>query len=207
MEISAVTEEIRRYISTMPLLEAAGVIASLLYTILAAREKIICWLFGLISSAIYIYICFEAKLYQDTIINFYYFAMAVYGWILWNRRNASPGGKFHIVQASQKYILLITLTGLILTAASGTFFRYFTDASLPYIDAFTTVFAFIATWMQARKMVQNWIIFMVVDFVSIFMFGIKGYYFTSILFFIYTVICIFAYLEWQKKARISSASR
>jgi nicotinamide mononucleotide transporter len=207
MEISAVTEEIRRYISTMPLLEAAGVIASLLYTILAAREKIICWLFGLISSAIYIYICFEAKLYQDTIINFYYFAMAVYGWILWSRRNASPGGKFHIVQASQKYILLITLTGLILTAASGTFFRYFTDASLPYIDAFTTVFAFIATWMQARKMVQNWIIFMVVDFVSIFMFGIKGYYFTSILFFIYTVICIFAYLEWQKKARISSASR
>jgi len=204
MNFSGIAEEISAYIAGMPLLEAAGVVASLLYTLLAARERIICWIFGLISSAIYVYICVEAKLYQDAIINIYYFGMAIYGWILWNSRPGRSDNHIRISSMAFPKLLIILLAGAVLTAASGTAFSYFTDASLPYMDAFTTVFAFIATWLQAKKIVQNWLLFLVVDFVSIFLFGIKGYYFSSLLFLIYTVICIFAYLQWRKKAHAPS---
>lgn len=203
--MDTIPSQILEYLQQMPWLEAVAVISSLLFTLLAAREKKACWYFGFTSSLIYIHICYHARLYQDAIISIYYVVMAVYGWLLWTGRLEQKKQVVHIGAMPAPLLVLLLATGTILTIGSGYFFDHYTDAHFPYTDAFTTVFALLATWMQAKKYLENWLIFLVVDFTGMIMYFQKELFFTSLLYFIYTIICIFAFISWKKQSRISSA--
>lgn len=204
--LNSAMNEMLQYIRTMPVLELLAVISSLLYTVLAAKEKISCWFFGLIGSVLYVYLCLNAKLYQDAGISFYYAVMAIYGWLTWKGLLTRKRDKLSVRAMPLHVLAPLLLMAALLSLASGLLFARYTDASLPYMDAAVTMFAFLATWMQARKLVQNWLIFAVVDFVSIFMYGMKGMYFTSLLFIIYTIISLIAWRKWSQQIRISAAS-
>lgn len=190
--------------SSMQWLEILGVVSALLFTILAAYEKKACWPFGLISSAIYVYLCVQIKLYQDAIINLYYVFMAVYGWWKWNQPSANEYIYLKITTLNSTQRIRYLLLAFIFTAMSGSFFYFYTDASFPFADAFTTVFAFLATWLQARKKIENWGIFLVVDAVSAVLYFQKSLYLTSLLFVIYTLLCVFAWNRWKEKLYLSA---
>jgi nicotinamide mononucleotide transporter len=191
-------------VSAMPWLEATGVITALLFTLLAAYEKRACWPFGFISSVIYVYLCVEIKLYQDAIINMYYVIMAIYGWWNWSKPISDQNEKIPVSSLKKNERIQYFLIGIIFTGISGSLFYFYTDASFPFADAFTTVFAFLATWLQAHKKIENWIVFFVVDAVSAVLYFQKSLYLTSLLFVLYTLLCVFAWNHWNQNTKRSA---
>lgn len=181
------------------LIELVAVISALLFTILAAYENILCWFFGILSSAIYVVICMNVKLYQDALINVFYIVMGLYGFRTWYGSNKRAEMK--ISKFSKRYISLLIIIGAALTGLSGYIFSRYTDASFPFMDAFTTVFALIATWMQARKKIENWLFFIVIDMVSGVMYFYKELYLTSLLFIIYIFLATFAFIVWHQRRK------
>lgn len=183
-------------LTVMGFLEIVAVVSALIYVYFASKEKSICFLFGFISSAIYVYICLEHKLYFDTIINVYYIAMSIVGWMAWSPSKKSKSQK--ISYLGLKWTLFWCVLGLLLVFITGSLAESQTDASLPYIDSLTTVFALIATYMVVKKYIENWILFVIIDGISIWLYFYKELYLTSILFAIYTLIAIRGYYLWKK---------
>ncbi len=175
--------------------EWLGVISALFYVFLASKGSRICFVFGLISSLIFIEICFSDRLYFDTSINAYYVVMSVFGWFSWKTES---GGIIPQTIKTGTFQLLL-LTGFLTSVILGYVTYQYSDASLPFVDSFTTVMAVLGTWLMVKKILQNWIVWIVVDAVSIFMYLYKGHYPIALLFLVYTVISFYGYYNWQKK--------
>jgi nicotinamide mononucleotide transporter len=183
-------------------LEIFGVVTALLYIVLAAIEKASCFIFGLLSSIVYIYISIGATYYYDALINAYYLVMSVYGLLLWKKKSEEKSTV--IIKLEQKKMAVLLAAGTVMVLLMGYLSSKYTNGSLPYIDAFTTVFALIATWMVVKKVLQNWLIWIVVDLIAAAMYWHKSLNFTAVLFLIYTVMAGVAYVLWKKKFILQS---
>ena len=175
-------------------IEILAIVLSLIYVFLAAREKISCWIFAAISVIMFAYLCFQANLYLVSLLQIFYLAMAIYGFIQWGKTK-----KVQIKKYNYKIHLAIVSSGLILTYFTGSIFKHYTNAAFPYLDSFTTIFSLFATIMVVRKILDNWLYWIIIDLVSIYLYFNRGLEFTSLLFFIYTIIAIFGYFSWKKK--------
>ena len=176
------------------LLEWISVFTAIVYVFLAAKGNKVCFLFGFISSAIFVQICFTEHLYFDTIINVYYVVMSVVGWIQWS----NSGDQLHVKKMPNRLFLLLTLSALLLSIILGYFVDQYTDATLAYVDAFTTVLAVLATWLMVKKVLQNWLIWIIADAVSIFMYAYKDHFPIALLFIIYTILAFYGWFQWNK---------
>lgn len=177
-------------------LENLGVFFSIGFVILNAKGNIISWPLGIIGSAIYTYIFYTVNLYGDMTLQIFYVLMGVYGWINWSQTEASDE-EFKVQFLNSRKFLLIICFGLVLTPLIGFILASQTNADLPYWDSFTTVFSFIATWMMAKKYIQNWIIWIVVDALCIGIYYYKGLDSTVLLFIIYTLMAIYGLVNWR----------
>jgi len=176
----------------------------LIYILLSIKQNIWCWPAGLITSALYVYIFFVSKFYADMGLQVYYVFVSIYGWIHW---------KFGAQSKKENDLKISNVnfkTGVILFLATVLFFIIiayilvnFTDSTVPYWDAFTTAASFVATWMLAQKMIEHWLIWFLVDSISLGLYVYKGLYPTVILFAVYTVLAILGYIEWKRKMRIA----
>lgn len=182
------------------IIETIAVISSVMYVILAAKGKYLCFLFGLISSALYLYICLKYKLYFDVIINAFYIIMSIYGWLNW--KSNTDLGELKVSKIRPKTLLVWIGGGLVLNILLAEFATRFSDASLPYLDAFTTIFAILGTYLVIKRKIENWLIWIVVDFIASGMYYYKELYLTSLLFFAYTIVAIFGYFNWKKKLSV-----
>ena len=178
----------------MSVIEVIAVVFSILYVILAAKENIWCWLCASISVSLYIYICFSAKLYLETGLQGFYFIMAIYGYRQWNR----PKKKITISTWSLQSHLIIFIIGIIVSVFLGKLFEIYTDAALPIMDSFTTIFSLFATYMVTKKILENWIYWIVIDIVSVYLYFSRDLQLTAGLFATYTIIAVFGYLSWKK---------
>ncbi|MFT5861118.1 MAG: nicotinamide mononucleotide transporter [Flavobacteriaceae bacterium] len=174
--------------------EWIAVVTAVAYVILAARKNILCWIFALLSSAIYVYLCIIGKLYIEAILSLFYVVMAVVGWIAWNAATADD--RIHTWKIN-KHLINITISG-VLAYLLGLSFDLWTDQAFPYIDAFTTVFSLSATFMIVRKVLENWIYWIAIDLASIYLYHDRGYTLTSVLFAIYTLLAIVGFYSWRK---------
>jgi len=179
------------------ILEIIGVVTALIYVGLAAKGNRWCFLFGLISSAVYIYLSLVLKFYFDTAINTYYIAMSFYGWFAWGKNKNTAD--FIPLRLKSRHFVLYIVVGFIVTVGLAFTVSKYSDAALPYFDAFTTIFAIIATYMVVKKWIENWLIWVVVDSVATGMYWYKELYLTALLFFIYTIISIIGYQKWKKQ--------
>jgi nicotinamide mononucleotide transporter len=180
-------------------IEIIAVISGLVYILLSIKQKISCWIFGIITSVLYIYILYNSKIYADMVLQIYYVVMGIYGWINWARVNDSIKKELPVSTLNKKilmHLIPISIIGFFLIAEI--LIRY-TDSTVPYIDAFTTILSFIATWMLTKKIVEHWIIWIIVDTVSIGLYFYRELYISIILFVIYTVMAISGYIEWRKE--------
>jgi len=184
----------------MSIIEIIAVIFSILYVILAAKENIWCWLCASISVSLYIYICYIAKLYLETGLQGFYFIMAVYGYWQWNR----PKKRITINSWSLQRHLVISGIGIIASLLLGKFFEIYTDAALPIIDSLTTIFSLFATYMVTKKILENWIYWIIIDIVSVYLYFSRDLQLTAGLFVAYTIIAVFGYLSWKKQLNILS---
>ena len=179
------------------IIETIAVVLSVLYVILAAKQNIWCWAAAGISVALYIYICFSAQLYPETGLQIFYLLMAFYGYFQWNKNN----GELEIAQWTIGKHLLLILIGAIVTFLMGFYFATYTNAKMPIVDSFTTVFSVFATYMVAKKILGNWLYWIVIDAVSIYLYFSRDLHLTSLLFMVYTIIAIFGYFAWIKKMK------
>ena len=182
------------------IIECIAVFFSILYVILAAKESIWCWGAGAISVSLYIYICFFAQLYPETGLQVFYLFMAFYGYYNWTKKEES----LQISEWSIGKHLFILLIGAILTFLMGFYFATYTNAKMPIVDSFTTVFSLFATYMVAKKILGNWLYWIVIDAVSIYLYFSRDLHLTSLLFMVYTIIAIFGYFSWIKKMKLGA---
>jgi nicotinamide mononucleotide transporter len=175
-------------------LESIAVLFSILYVVLVARENIWCWAAAIISVGLYIFICFEAKLYAETGLQFFYLIMAVIGYLFWKK---NPNKKqLNIKELSIGNHALILFVGIVFTLILGYILTIHTQAKLPLLDSFTTVFSIIATFMVIKKILENWLYFIAIDLVSIYLYNSRDLQQSAMLFVLYTTIACIGYYNW-----------
>jgi len=205
MDTSFVNESYM-YFSSLPLLELIAVLSSLIYVVLAAKGNIWCWPAALLSTVIYTVIFYEVYLWMDSALQVYYMVMAFYGWYCWRNNNrvkndlsASVNTKIRIntwhIQTHVKTIILL----IVLSIITGKLMATYTPTHFPYLDAATTIFAVFATYLVTQKVLENWLYWIVIDFVSIYLYVQKGLTPTAVLFFLYVGLAAFGYYQWRKE--------
>lgn len=180
------------------ILEIAGVIFTLLNVYLLTKQRILAWPLGLIGVSIYTYVFFTAQLYSDFILHIVYMILNAYGWWYWStgrQKNSQDLPVTSLSVADRWRWIFVIIPGFILW---GYLMHVYTDAALPYPDAFTTVTSLVAQYLLARKKIENWILWIVVDVVAITIYSLKGLYPTSILYTILLALSIYGYISWSK---------
>jgi len=186
-------------------IEVLGTIAGLLYLYLSVKQNIWLWVLGFISSVVYVYVYYHSKFYADMSLQFYYIVVSVYGWFSWRGQGTSQGKKEIPVRiASLKEWSLFLVASVFLSLVLGLILQRYTDSPIPYWDGFTTGASIVATWMLTKKYIENWLFWVVIDFVSLILYAYKGLYSTVVLFTVYTVVAVLGYLEWKKSSGIST---
>ena len=182
-------------------LEIFAVSSAIIYLILAAKEDVRCWYAALFSSLLYMYIMYSAGLIMESFLQIFYICMAIYGWYIWSNKINYPH-KLKITRWKKKYHFYTIITVTALAIISGFLLEKYTQAALPFLDAFTTWGAIITTYMVAKKIIENWIYWFVIDSISIYLFISRELYLTALLFLIYLIIIIFGYRSWRKKLNV-----
>jgi nicotinamide mononucleotide transporter len=178
------------------LAEIIGVVLAICYLLLAVRQIIWCWLAWILSSCLYLYVMFNAGLYMEAALQIFYVVMGFYGWMQWSK----GGTEDHLVVRRWGFgsHLFAVSVILILTLLSGEVLSNYTAAAMPFMDALTTWGAIVTTYMVAKKLIENWIYWFVIDSISIYLFISRELYFTAVLFFIYLFIIIIGYRSWKQ---------
>lgn len=176
--------------------EIIGTVLNLLFIILLIKENIWCWLFGILGSLVSIFLFIETKLYSESILYSYYVFMGIYGWMKWNSKSKDKGLKVTDVRLSiHIYWIAVCIA---LAIALGWIFQNHTDANNPYFDAFTTVFAFLATYFEAIKLRSAWFYWIAINGFSIWLYNIRGLEIYSYLMLIYFILSFVGLYQWQK---------
>jgi len=179
---------------TLSFLEWTAVVLNVGFTLCIAYEKRIGWVLGFIAGVIGVGLYAVANTWAMSALNGYYVVMAVYGWWSWGRATERDGIR---VQSWRFHAWLIP-TGLVVTYAISVLLVKYLNGSYPQLDAFITVFSFIATWMMARKLIANWLYFMVADSVAIYLNWRIGYQGYALLNGFYLVLSVIGFLKWSK---------
>ena len=181
------------------IIEWLAVISSIIYVILAAKRLILCWLFAFIGSALFVYLCYIGNLYIESVLQLFYVAMALVGWITWKNSNVDNAEikKWGL----NKHIINIILSG-ISALIIGYIFDKYTMQATPYIDAFTTCYSLSATYMVTRKIIGNWIYWIVIDLVSIYLYAQRDYYLTAVQYGLFTLLAMYGYMVWRKEYKL-----
>jgi len=179
------------------LLELTAVVFAIVYLVLAVRENILCWFAAGISTLIFLYIFWDVKLYMESGLQVYYLGMAVFGWYQWRLANDGSTSLQVSMWSMREHLLALELIAL-LTFTSGYLLHSGTDARLPYLDSLTTWGSVVTTFMVVRKVLENWIYWLVIDSISIYLYLDRELYFTSMLFAVYIVIVFFGWFSWSR---------
>jgi len=199
---ASAASEIMTYFTTLPALELIAVAASLLYVLLAAKGNIWCWPAAILSTVLYTVIFYDVYLWMDSALQLYYLLMAVYGWFCWQKNTQSKSTAAKVLLYSQWSLQRHSIAILVLILLSimlGWLMATYTPTHFPYLDSATTVFAVFATYLVTQKVLENWLYFIVIDFVSIYLYIEKSLIPTAALFSAYVVLAGYGYWQWRKK--------
>ncbi len=182
-------------------IEVIGAVTGLIYLYLEIKQNIWLWPLGLVTSAFYIYIFYDSKFYADMGLQVYYLVISIYGWWHWlyGDNNSGKKNNLPITRISLKLSVFLSLITIALFGILTYILKNFTDSPVPYGDAFTTALSITATWMLARKLIEHWWVWVIVNILSLGLYIWKGLYPTSVLFFFYFVMAIVGYFEWKKE--------
>lgn len=194
-------------------LEWLAVLSGVIYVILVSLRSIYCWLFALISSAIYIYICIIYNLYIESGLQAFYAFMAIYGWYVWSAENRMKTfdvldekndevGPTIIRWTFNEHVMNIVISGVV-AYGLGFIFQNYTDQANPYMDAFTTVYSLAATYMVTQKALGNWVYWIVIDLVSIYLYSSRGLQLSAVLYGLFTILAVIGFITWRKQFKRS----
>lgn len=183
-------------LNQIPFVEVGALVFGIAYVVLAARSIIWCWPAGIIASALSLFIAVQTNYRLDVIQELYYIGMGIYGWYAWTHVNHQRADRPIVINSLRFNLALIAACGA-LSLAVGWWFDQI-GSSLPYLDAGTTIFAFATTWLAARRVLENWLYWVVIDLVSAYMYiRAETFVFSALLGF-YTVVAVVGFVTWLR---------
>ena len=193
-----------------------------LYVILATKQNAWAWPVSMVGVSIYFYLAYKAQLYAELPLQIYYFLISIYGWYYWKFGNKKTASAPPPTTSSLKLLFILAIIGVIGTLGIGYLLDHLREVfdslgmqaaaegviptDVPYWDAFTTSFSLIATWMQARKKLENWLVWLVVDTCYVGIFIYKEYYLLVILNILYLFFATYGYFAWRNSMRVFSSN-
>lgn len=179
-------------------IELLGSALSIIYLYLSIKQKVSLWIFGFLCSSLYVVVFFQSKFYADMSLQFYYLGVSIFGWISWKTGKLENRKELPVKRTTPLSGAIILIIALVFYFLYYFILSEYTDSPLPKADAFTTALSIVATWMLARKMIEHWWLWIIVDSVSAGLYFYKALYPTAILFVIYTVMAVIGYRQWKK---------
>jgi len=179
-------------------LEQSASVIALAGIVLTVMRRSFSWILDIISSLMYGAVFYGAGFYSDSLLQLLFIAMSVYGWLSWTSIRA--GKPVLSIRKIKQQELIITLAVIfVLTLGGGFFFSHFVrGAAYPYADSLCTAISVAATWLTARKIIQNWYLWIVADLIYIWLFCLKHLYPTAILYSVLVVLAITGLISWKK---------
>jgi len=188
-------------------LEIAGFVLSVAAVWLTARQHILCWPIGIASVVVYAVVFLEVKLYSDAGLQVVFAVLQVYGWVLWVKTGPRPDVQRPVGRITAATGAVLAAIGAAGTLALGYTMATRTDAALPYWDAGTTAFSLVGQWLTAKKAIECWPLWIVVDVVYVGMYVVKDLYLTAVLYVIFIALAGYGWREWASDlARARSAA-
>ena len=181
-------------------LELVSVILTLLAVSLTVRQIIWCWPLGMLSVILYAVVFYDVRLYADMGLQGFYFGLSAYGWWAW-LHGGEDHGELEVSLASSRTRLLLLLVATLGGILLGQTLTHFTNASLPFVDSVLTSFSIAAQWMQTRKLLESWLLWLVVDVGYVAMFLFKGLYLTAVLYAVFLVLAAIGFAQWRRSMR------
>ena len=178
-------------------LEVAGVISGLLCVYLAAKNVIWNWPLAIISVSIYIFIFYDSNLFADMGLQVYFLAVNIYGWYFWSQK-PSTANKTPVTLIKKREVIASAIAIIVFTCLLGWILFNHTTASYPYLDSFCTACSIVAQFFMARKVLQNWLLWVFVDIIYVGIYLFKGLHLTAVMYAIYIIIALIGYLDWKK---------
>ena len=199
METQQLLTDFVQQLQTQTLLDWAITGTALAYVWLAARENAWCWVFGIVSCGLWAWADFARyNLWVDGILQLFYVAMGVWGLYAW-RSGGRATATLRIQQLPMRSHLFLVLAGLALTLALGFLFKNYTPTSFPYADSFITAFSIIATLLTVKKVLENWLYWIVFDTLAVFLFWAKDAVMVAFVMIVYTLMAVYGYRKWKRE--------
>lgn len=185
--------------------EAAAALIGLAYLLLAVRRNLWCWLCAFASTAIYLVLFADAKLYMQSLLQIFYLVMAVYGFLDW-KRGRTQAGDVLIRSWRPGQHAAAAASVIVATVINGWLLARGTDSVAPYLDSFVTWGSVVTTWMVARRVIENWLYWIIVDALGAWLFYSQGLLVTTLLFIVYLGIVVHGYAVWRRDQRNQSVA-
>ena len=180
------------------IIESFGVVTGLVCVWLAARNIIWNFPVQIVSVLLYMYIFYDARLYADMGLQVYFLGMAIYGWYYWINRSENDQTLKPVRRVKSKTLVVGIPLVFIFTALFGTFLHLNTDAFFPFLDSFCAGGSLLGAFLLSRRILENWLVWIVVDIIYLYLYLSKELYLTTFLYSVYILIAIFGYREWKK---------
>ena len=179
-------------------LELVACVLAVLMVLCNMRVNPLGWPLAIVSSALYFLLFWNSKLYGDASLQIFFVVIAFWGWWQWLRGLADDGSALQVRElgALARWKLLAILA--VAWPATGLFLKHFTDTDVPWWDAFPTAASVVGQWLLGRKYVENWLIWFVVNVVSVALFAYKGLWLTVMLYSVFTVMSVFGWRAWRR---------
>ena len=178
--------------------EIIGTIISLVYLYLEIKENFLMWFVGFLASVFYIFIFYQSKFYADMGLQFYYLLISIYGIYYWTKGGkTSKPEEVKISRITLKILSLSMFVTVLLFFLLSFILNKYTDSPLPYWDSLTTALSITATWLLARKIIEHWYFWVVINIISASLYIYKGLYPTAFLYFVYFVFSFVGYFQWK----------
>jgi nicotinamide mononucleotide transporter len=186
-------------------IEIIAVVFSLLCVALSVRRKVLNWPAGIIGVCAYAGLFYREKLYADLVLQGFFFVQGIYGWTMWKKSEKTDSDiLIDSLSTHERFVHAFAI--LLITSTWAYALMKFTDASMPFVDAFAATTSFTANWLMARRKIESWILWITADVVYIGLFGYKELYLSCGIYIVFLIMAVVGLLEWRQKS-ISMASR
>ena len=183
-------------------LDITTTLLGLIYIFLEYRASILLWLVGIIMPALDIVLYYTHGLYGDAAMAVYYTLAAIYGWLVWKfgrKHQQKEGDEMPITHMPKRLYPATILFFVVAWVVTWFVLSHYTNSNVPILDGFTNALSFVGLWALARKYVEQWLFWILVDAVSCYLYVIKGIPFKASLYGLYVVIAVMGYFKWKKQ--------
>ena len=183
-------------------IEFAATLSGLLYILLTIKKKKILWLFGNLSSGLFVWVFYNAGLYAYGTLYIGYVIIGIYGWYNWSHIIPDESDKKHEItvrKSTARHLSAYIVLSVLLAIPIYLILKKYSGSALPLPDALLTSSGLVATWMLTQKLIEQWLFWIVIDLFSFFVMICKGLYPSSVLFMLYAMLAVKGFFEWKKE--------